>query len=281
MKKYIKDNFEFFPIIEAIISTQKIALKYFNQNKVAEFSLKEDTSPVTKADLEINQHLKEAIQKHYPNSFILSEENSLESNIEALLQDHVFIIDPIDGTSAFVKGSTEFTVNIALKIKQDLVLGAIYFPYDDLLYYTENDRLFKFENAATDNIKICEISDKKNIRNKLIVIATRREDELLEIKDFFAKKKITNIEFISLASSAKFCYLVEGKADVYLRAARIKLWDVAAGFAIVKAGGYKITDHANNDLLLKILDKNYVANMQKEQFRIDPFVIKKSKMLFL
>lgn len=109
----------------------------------------------------------------------------------------------------------------------------------------------------------------------MIAIATRREDELQEIKNFFVKKNISNIEFVSLSSSAKFCYLAEGRADIYLRAARIKLWDVAAGFAIVKATGYQVTDHVDNDLLAKILDKNYVTTLQNEKFRIDPFMIKK------
>ena len=81
------------------------------------------------------------------------------------------------------------------------------------------------------------------------------------------------LEFVSFSSSAKFCYLAEGQADVYYRAAKIKLWDVAAGFVIASAVGLKIIDHQNHDLLQIIMQKNYVQNLKKNQFTIEPFII--------
>lgn len=277
MKSYIKSDFEFLPIIEAIISSREIALKYFKTNQ--DIQLKNDDSPVTKADLEINSHLIFAINKAYPKAAIISEENSAENNIEALLQDFVFIIDPIDGTSSFIKGSPEFTVNIALKVKNELLLGAIYFPVEDVLYYSENKLLFKFENASKKEIRITKVNQKKFLdKKKIIIIATRREDELLEIKHALKNAKY-DLEFVSYSSSAKFCYLAEGKADIYYRAAKIKLWDVAAGFAICKAVGLEIIDHKNNDLMNYILDKNYIETISENQFRIEAFIIKNSSII--
>lgn len=268
-------NFEFSFINEAMISSRQIALKYFKSDKEnKDFETKSDDSPVTKADLEINQHLIEAIKKYLPDASIISEENSFEDNIDAILQDKVFIIDPLDGTSAFIKGSSEFTVNVALKVKENLVFGAIYLPIEDVLYCTENQKLFKIEDASKSEAKIIQITAKEQQdKNKIIVIATRREDELGEIRDSLKNVK-AHLEFISFSSSAKFCYLAEGKADVYYRAAKIKLWDVAAGFAISLAAGLEILDHQGCDLLERILNNSYVKNLQENQFRIESFIIK-------
>lgn len=276
MKKFTKKDFEFLPIIAAIISSQKIALKYFKKDK--NFELKTDSSPLTKADTEINQHLITALKKNYPDIAIISEENSFKDNVGAILQDQAFIIDPLDGTSSFIKGSPEFTVNIALKIKDKLVMGAIYFPVEDVLYYAENNLLFKFEQASKTKTKITKISPRTFYdKSKITIIATRREDELREIKKALSKTEL-KCDFVSFSSSAKFCYLTEGVADVYYRAAKIKLWDVAAGFAICQSAGLEIIDHQNNDLLQIILNRNYVKNLEENQFRIEPFIIKPSAL---
>jgi len=154
MKKYTKNNFKFLPIVEAVTASGAIALKYFIPNQQIEFSIKDDNSSLSKADVEISKFLQQEIKKHYQESSIICEENSLESNIEAISQDYVFIIDPIDGTSSFVRGSKEFTVNVALVEKGELVLGIIYSPCDDILYYAEDSCLFKISKAATANYLI-------------------------------------------------------------------------------------------------------------------------------
>jgi len=282
MKKYTKNNFKFLPIVEGVIRSGAIALKYFIPNQQIEFSIKDDNSSLSKADVEISKFLQQEIKKHYQESSIICEENSLESNIEAISQDYVFIIDPIDGTSSFVRGSKEFTVNVALVEKGELVLGIIYSPCDDILYYAEDSCLFKISKAATANYLIEIITnnfcDDKKL-SKLRVITTSRQDELQEIKNFVAQKGC-DAEFINISSSVKFCYLVENKADIYLRAARIKLWDVAAGFAIARAGGFEIVDYNNQNLLEKIFDKKYINVLQEEKFRVDYFIVRKLGLVF-
>ena len=265
-------------LIEAVISSRKIILQNFGIDHAS--VLKDDNSPVTKTDLALNHYLISAIKTLYPGSAIVSEENVYEDNVEAISHSKVFIIDPLDGTKSFIKNSPEFSVNVALKIEDKLVMGIIYSPIEDVLYYAYENKFFKLNYASTSNRKISQVVEQKGLskEDKITVIATKNEDELNQIKKLLSKTGY-KIDFISFASSLKFCYLAEGMADIYFRTARIKLWDVAAGFAIVSAVEFEVVDHHNNDLMKKILNKENIKNLCERNFEIDPFVVKKSKLV--
>lgn len=263
--------FEYYPIIDTVLKSRKIILENFRSDITV--VKKHDYSPLTKADLEVNDLLIEAIKKYYPDAAIISEENSFTENSDAILKEKVFIIDPIDGTSSFIEGSPEFTVNIALKIKDKLVMGIIYSPIDDVLYYAEYDTLYKLKYASEDHCQISRLHHEKNSKPYLTVITTRRKDEIEKIKKDLSHLP-QKLKFISFSSSLKFCYLADGLADMYYRSAKIKLWDIAAGFAIVNAVGFKILDRGNNNFLDKIFADDYIKVMQKDDFRVDPFVVR-------
>jgi 3'(2'), 5'-bisphosphate nucleotidase len=261
-------KFQYSGIIDAVISSRPIVLKYFQKDFTV--TNKEDDSPVTKADLEVNSHLNSAIKKLHPNSAIISEENSAQGSLNAA---EVFIIDPIDGTSAFIKGSSEFSVNVALKIGENLVMGSIYSPIDDVLYHAENGELFKVINASQAGAEVLRIKSQEFKEKEVLkVIATRREEELGEIKKELERKGL-NFELMSFSSSLKFCYLAEGLADCYYRMVSIKLWDVAAGFAIVKAAGLKVSDYQGRDLVKILFSLDSSAALQENDFKIPPFIV--------
>ncbi len=271
MKKSI--NSKYLNLIELSVEAGKVALGHFKFGEKNEFQTKSDNSALTRADLEVNNYLVEGITRLYEGYEVISEENDVQQNAAAILSKKVFIIDPLDGTDSFIKGSSEFTINIALKIDQELVLGIIYQPYEDILYFADSEvGVFKIKGLR-GKTKISQLlkSDLKTSQ-ELTIIVTRREEEVAEIKTMLLHEK-RKINFISVASSIKFCLLCEGEADAYYRAARIKIWDVAAGFAIVKIFGFKITDHQNSDLLKIIFDENYLINSAQNQFRIEPFIV--------
>ena len=95
-------------------------------------------SPLTKADLKANEIIVTKLRKEFPSYAILTEEEK-DDKIR-LNNDYVWIIDPIDGTKEFIKKNGEFTVNIALVYKNEVVLGVIYVPVSEELYYaTKNN----------------------------------------------------------------------------------------------------------------------------------------------
>lgn len=93
---------------------------------------KHDRSPVTTADLEVNRMLQEMHRAHFPDDGWLSEESP---DSEARLgKARVWIVDPIDGTKAFVNGLPEFCISVALIERDSPVLGAIFNPSTDELF---------------------------------------------------------------------------------------------------------------------------------------------------
>ncbi len=263
------------PLIDIVVGTRRIVLKYFIPNQPNDYALKSDGSPLSIADLEINSYLATNLQKFYPQIAIVSEENDADQNLEAMLRDEVFIIDPLDGTQSFIEGNPEFTVNVALKINKSLELGIIYLPVDDVLYYADSEiGCLKIINASKEERDIVLLqTQQKKIQKELRIIATKRKDEVEEIKRITVKIQ-KKISFIHVASAIKFCWLCDDRADAYFRIARIKIWDVAAGFVLVKNCGFEV-HHQENNLVPMILKNEYIEKLAKNELRIEPFIIKR------
>ncbi len=108
------------------------------------------------------------------------------------------------------------------------------------------------------------------------MITTRREDELFKIKKMLDKNKI-KYEFIHLSSALKFGYLSEGNADIYIRRAKIKLWDVISGFHIANNAGYIVKDSLGNNFHNYLVSRDYLSKIINSDFRIDEFIIQNSE----
>ncbi len=107
-----------------------IALKYY-QTDYKRWS-KEGGSPVTEADLAVNKYLCETLTAARPDYGWLSEESA--DDAARLSKSHVFVVDPIDGTVAFLKGRPHFTICAAVVVDGRPCCGAIYNPASDELY---------------------------------------------------------------------------------------------------------------------------------------------------
>ena len=240
--------------IEAAFEASKEILKIYNFDNF-EVQLKSDNSPLTKADLVSHQ----VIESHLSQTSIpiLSEEGKDISYNERKGWSQLWIVDPIDGTKEFVKRNGEFTVNIALIKNQRPILGVVYAPVLNELYFsTEEKGAFK---ASVDLSKY-EID---NIINSSLKLPITREDMTYtivasrshlskETEDFIDKitKEKGDINLISKGSSLKLCLVAEGTADCYPRFAPTMEWDTAAGQAICEHAGFRVIDWKTKDNLL-------------------------------
>ena len=198
-------------------------------------TIKEDNTPVTNGDLEVNKILIDKISELTPNIPIVSEETSLNKNSDNL--STFWLIDPIDGTYDYINNKDEFTVNAALIINKAPEIGIISAPAKNRLFYTYgNGNSFEIINdkAQLLNSKINK-NDQKNIK------AVSYSDKLKkEIKDVHDKFKVTN--YTKMKSSLKFCVVAAGEFDLYVAEPRASEWDIAAGDAILTNSGGSITD---------------------------------------
>ncbi len=203
---------------------------------------KEDESPLTRADKEANEIIVSKLQEEYSPYSILSEESKEDET--RFTNDYCFVIDPLDGTKEFVNKNGEFTVNIALAYKGKPVLGVIYAPVLNELYYAKEGTGAFLENLNTKEVKAIKVTDKLQ---ELVMVASKshsseKEANLVENN----KEKIkTNI---SKGSSLKGCMVATGEADVYYRFGLTCEWDTCAMQCIVEEAGGTFKQMDNSEM---------------------------------
>ena len=215
-------------------------------NNDLEIDYKEDESPVTLADLESNKIIVEELKKisNYP---ILTEENPVEYK-ERKKWRKFWLVDPLDGTKDFISKNGQFTVNIALIVDKQPILGVVFVPNTGDVYYAlKNGGAFKNEKQIFNNSK------RKNLVGSISNFHTSQSSDL-----FFKKHNIKKIK--KYGSSLKFCKLAEGTIDVYPRFIGTKEWDTAASQIIIQEAGCKIIDLVTKKEL--VYNKKNISNNQ-------------------
>ncbi len=231
-------------INDIAISAGEILEKKFSNSDYKTFT-KKDKSKVTDADLESNQYIVTNLQKLFSQKTIVSEENDLKENLSNAKDGNYFLIDPLDGTDAFIKKKKEWTVNIAYIKNYQVVFGVIYVPMLKKLYYCDKNK------KARLNGRLIKVSNKKN---DLKILCTKRKQEQAIILQELKNKDIKELIFTS--SSYKFCLIAEGKADLYPRRFSISSWDIAAGHSIIKSAGGNVLGIDKKELQYKF-DKDF------------------------
>ncbi len=218
---------------------------------------KDDNSPLTQADLAAHHVIVNALTKLTPNIPILSEESvALDYDIRKEWSQY-WLIDPLDGTREFVKRNGEFTVNIALIDGQQSVLGVVYAPVTDVLYFASTTHGAYKQIAGNEAVKI----HTKLLDLKQPVIAGSRShtDEKMQIFMRNIEHQLgVKPELISMGSSLKICLVAEGVADVYPRLGPTSEWDTAAAHCVLSEAGGDIVDEAG--LTLRYNSKRSLLN---------------------
>lgn len=195
--------------------------------------LKDDDSPVTAADTKADRLIQDRLsQLEHP---ILTEES--EDDMRRLDSRHVWIVDPLDGTKEFITGNGEFTVNIALVRDGEPVLGVVYAPAVDEMYYAHKGK------GAYFNGQRIYVSRTSSLGEMILMKSRSHADERLKLVEGRFK------ESMSRGSSLKGCNVASGKADVYIRFGNVHEWDICAMDCVVKEGGGKMTALGGNGLV--------------------------------
>jgi len=252
------------------INLEKLLLKSINAAIKGGYSIMEvyrsdflvekkaDKSPLTLADKNCNAIIeKELRETGIP---ILSEEGSSIPFSERKKWEYFWLVDPLDGTKEFIKQNGEFTVNIALICNGAPIMGVVYAPVKEELYFALKglgsyknilgiNSISAYSGALTvDNLQELVLdSTKLPINHKRInyVMVGSRSHMSPETEAFFAEKEkeYGNVDVLAIGSSLKLCMVAEGKADAYPRYAPTMEWDTAAGHAIAKYAGFTVKQY--------------------------------------
>lgn len=240
--------------INAALEAGKVILEIYNSGEF-DTEIKADNSPLTKADTASHNVIMSYLTK--TNIPVLSEEGRSISYEERKGWDQLWIVDPIDGTKEFIKRNGEFTVNIALIENHKPILGVIFVPAKEKLYFSTKEmgafkvivdqKLFDVDSLILNASKIPldRIDKKFTVVASLSHMSPETQEYVQQMKD-----KHGEINLISKGSSIKFCIVAEGQADCYPRFAPTMEWDTAAGQAICEHAGYKVIDlETKNEML--------------------------------
>ncbi|MBX7199912.1 MAG: 3'(2'),5'-bisphosphate nucleotidase CysQ [Rhodospirillaceae bacterium] len=198
---------------------------------------KADASPVTAADQAAEHIVLEVVEKFSPVFPVVAEERVAAGHMPTC-GEAFWLVDALDGTKEFIKGGSDFTVNVGF-IQDGLpVMGLVHAParHETYLGAISGGAHKAFVVRGGKRAAIAA-----RPRPAKVVITGSKSHEVPELMDpFLATLDVA--EKVVIGSSLKFCLVAEGKADLYPRFGPTSEWDTAAGHAVLRAAGGRVHD---------------------------------------
>jgi 3'(2'), 5'-bisphosphate nucleotidase len=195
---------------------------------------KDDNSPLTLADLESQRVIIEGLKRITPDVPILSEESATAPWTQRQTWPELWVVDPLDGTREFVKRNGEFTVNVALIVQHEPLLGVVAAPALGLTYWGVRGVGAFSVDLGGEQRRIHTVPPQHPLR-----VVGSRSHASGETAAYLAR--LGPHVITAMGSSLKFCLLAEGKAELYPRFGATSEWDTAAGQAVLEAAGGHVT----------------------------------------
>lgn len=189
--------------------------------------------PLTQGDLVADKLIREGLQKHFPGDNIITEE-TFKPDSPVPTTGRVWFVDPIDGTSNYAAGGSEYAVMIGLAIDSIPQVGVVFEPATQTLWRAKPGLAERVE--ATGKVQVLDIRHRPVPKDGPILAVSHSHPSVFV--DFLAQNLPASKIFKKSSVGLKIALIADGKADVYITAAkRIKLWDTCAPTAILNASG--------------------------------------------
>jgi len=259
----------------------EVIMRIYVRPELWEASEKEDTSPVTAADLAANEVISNGLAQLMPRLPVLTEEE-VETAWSARRQwARYWLVDPLDGTKEFLARNGEFSVNIALIEHGQTVFGMVHLPVSGVTYYGSRHHGSFLQPREGEPRKL---QTRPLAWPKMDVVASHRhgQDKLQPLLDAL-KSAGAEVNHLPLGSSLKLCKIAEGKADFYPRMGPTCEWDTAAAQAVVEGAGGRVLDWSFHSLVYnqkpELINPEFMVigdlNHPWQEW-LAPFVVKKN-----
>jgi 3'(2'), 5'-bisphosphate nucleotidase len=211
---------------------------------------KGDDSPVTEADHKAEAVILARLKAAFPDIPVIAEEDSAKDGVPLSIARRFFLVDPLDGTKAFVRGDAHFTVNIGLIEDGVPVAGAVAAPVQGRVWYTTDAGAARrrFGETVAEPVRVRPWS-----KDAVCLISHTMgapEAEALKMQYGFGQT-------LAMDSSIKLCMVAEGSADIYPRHGPTMEWDIAAGHAVLAAAGGTLLQPDGAPFLYGKADKGF------------------------
>lgn len=237
-------------LIPVVRAAGDIEMKYYREG--AEVIDKSDGSPVTLADQEAEKFIFQQLKEIAPGIPVVGEEAVAAGSIPDIASGTFFLVDPLDGTKEFITGGGDFTVNIGLMVDFQPVMGIVFAPVSGELYFGADGEAFMSVGDGPEK----RIAVRETPAAGLTVVASKRHGDPEKLNEFLRGRKVEAL--FSRSSSLKFCAIAAGQADIYPRLGPTCEWDTAAGDAILRAAGGKVTTLDGKPLPYGKADKKFL-----------------------
>lgn len=215
-----------------------------------EVTHKADESPVTEADKRGEALILKALAEQFPDIPVISEEDASEFGTPDEIGPRFFLVDPLDGTKAFVRGDPNFTVNIGLIENGRPVAGAVCAPPSGEVWYTSGAGVLKRTgDGPAHAVQVRPWPKDAAIALLSHTMRLETADKLAEEYGFHLREPMD--------SSIKLCRIAEGSADIYPRHGPTMEWDTAAGHAVLDAAGGRFTTPEGEVFVYGKADKGF------------------------
>lgn len=223
------------PCLALVREVGQAITPFFNATRSLDVRMKSDNTPLTQADLRAHEILQSGLSQisTYP---VLSEEGKLLPFSERKRWLDYWLVDPIDGTRAFIRGAKDFTVNIALMHNAVPVMGVIYAPMLDVCYYALRGVGAYVVRADASPQRI----ETRPIDWGALEVVIGHYHNPRRLEALLAQWPGSRLHRFN--SSLKFGLLASGEMDVYPRVGPTSEWDTAAGQCILEAAGGIVVD---------------------------------------
>jgi 3'(2'), 5'-bisphosphate nucleotidase len=264
---------DFLTVIKAAYKAGRKILEIYESDMDFGVESKADNSPLTIADKQSHKIIRSALMS-LDIPFMSEEGRSIPYEERSQWQRY-WLVDPLDGTKEFIKRNGEFTVNIALIDNREPVLGIVYVPVSDTMYFAEKGvGAFKLQDfsrvypqiwgseslgaaggedflfTVAEQLPVPDDYEASGNGRKYKVVGSRSH-ATQELQDYVEELKRTHgdIEFVSAGSSLKFCLVAEGRADHYPRLGPTMEWDTAAGQVLAESAGARVLEYESGEML--------------------------------
>lgn len=202
-----------------------------------EVERKADDSPLTAADRAAHVVIVEGLRALAPQIPVLSEEGCAIPFEERRGWGRYWLVDPLDGTKEFIKRNGEFTVNIALVEDGQPVLGVVFAPALDVLYFAQRGTGAFRQEGAGEAVAIHVRPHRADDPWRVVASRSHLGEEVGRFLECLGEH-----ELVSMGSSLKLCLVAEGRAHIYPRLGPTSEWDTAAAHCVVDAAGGRVLD---------------------------------------